>query len=115
MTDLKKLVMDLMQNGNVGKLSGEQSQIIRNLYREDDSYIPESKPSHSIHIDHVEKSHVEDTEEFVEESLSLEDKEKELIAKALDKHKGKRKYAAMELGISERTLYRKIKEYDING
>ena len=50
----------------------------------------------------------------VEESLSLEDKEKELIEKALEKHRGKRKYAAQDLGISERTLYRKIKEYDLN-
>ena len=50
----------------------------------------------------------------VEESLSLEDTEKELIKKALQKHKGKRKYAASELGISERTLYRKIKEYHLD-
>ena len=49
----------------------------------------------------------------VEESLSLEDREKELIKKALEKHRGKRKYAASELGISERTLYRKIKEYNL--
>jgi len=49
----------------------------------------------------------------IEESLSLEEKEKELIQKALVKHKNKRKYAADELGISERTLYRKIKEYDL--
>ena len=49
----------------------------------------------------------------IEESLSLEDREKELIQKALVKHKGKRKYAAAELGISERTLYRKIKEYNL--
>jgi len=49
----------------------------------------------------------------VEESLSLEDKEKEMIKKALEKHRGKRKYAAQDLGISERTLYRKIKEYNI--
>ncbi|MEZ5013453.1 MAG: sigma-54 dependent transcriptional regulator [Chitinophagales bacterium] len=51
--------------------------------------------------------------EVVEESLSLTDKEKELIIKALNKHKGKRKDAALDLGISERTLYRKIKEYEI--
>ena len=57
---------------------------------------------------------IQDTEEFVEESLSLEEKEKELIIKALEKHNGKRKYASQELGISERTLYRKIKEYNIN-
>ena len=58
--------------------------------------------------------HIEDTEVYVEESLSLEDKEVEMIKKALEKHHGKRKYAALELGISERTLYRKIKEYNIN-
>jgi DNA-binding NtrC family response regulator len=55
------------------------------------------------------QSHLE-----VEESLSLEEKEKELIQKALEKHRGKRKYAAQDLGISERTLYRKIKEYELN-
>jgi len=58
--------------------------------------------NNDIH-DHVE----------VEESLNIMDKEKELIVKALKKHKGKRKDAAMDLGISERTLYRKLKEYDI--
>lgn len=56
---------------------------------------------------------IEDTEEIIEESLSLKDKEIELIKKALKKYSGKRKNAAGELGISERTLYRKIKEYDI--
>ena len=51
---------------------------------------------------------------MVEESLSLADKEKEMIIKALQKYSGKRKKAADELGISERTLYRKIKEYSID-
>jgi transcriptional regulator of acetoin/glycerol metabolism len=51
--------------------------------------------------------------EEVEESLNIMDKEKELIIKALKKHKGKRKDASSDLGISERTLYRKLKEYDI--
>ena len=50
---------------------------------------------------------------LVDESLNIMDKEKELIEKALRKHKGKRKDAATDLGISERTLYRKLKEYDI--
>ncbi len=59
------------------------------------------------------KSFIEETEEIIEESLSLKDKEIELIKKALEKYKGKRKYAAEELGISERTLYRKLKEYDL--
>ncbi len=52
--------------------------------------------------------------EDVEESLNIMDKEKELIIKALKKHKGKRKDASTDLGISERTLYRKLKEYDID-
>lgn len=51
--------------------------------------------------------------EEIEESLNIMDKEKELIIKALKKHKGKRKDASLDLGISERTLYRKLKEYDI--
>ena len=51
--------------------------------------------------------------EDIEESLSIVDKEKELILKALKKHRGKRKDASLDLGISERTLYRKLKEYDI--
>ena len=55
------------------------------------------------------QSHVE-----VEESLSLTDKEKEFIQKALTKHKGRRKHAARELGISERTLYRKMNEYGLH-
>jgi transcriptional regulator with PAS, ATPase and Fis domain len=50
----------------------------------------------------------------IEETLSLEDREIDLIKKALKKHKGRRKNAAKELGISERTLYRKIKEHDLN-
>ncbi|MFM8711696.1 MAG: helix-turn-helix domain-containing protein, partial [Sphingomonadales bacterium] len=55
---------------------------------------------------------IQDHEE-IEESLNIIDKEKELIIKALKKHKSKRKDAALDLGISERTLYRKLKEYDI--
>ena len=57
---------------------------------------------------------IQDTEEYVEESLSLDDLEREMIRKALDKHRGKRKYAAQDLNISERTLYRKIKEYGLD-
>ena len=60
-----------------------------------------------------QKTKIEDTEEIIEESLSLKDKEIEYIKKALVKHKGKRKYAAEDLGISERTLYRKIKDYNL--
>lgn len=59
------------------------------------------------------KSNIQDTEEIIEVNLSLADVEKEYITKALNKHKGKRKLAAKDLGISERTLYRKIKEYNL--
>ena len=61
----------------------------------------------------VEANHAYNNAEVVEESLSIADKEKELIEKALVKHKHKRREAALDLGISERTLYRKIKEYKI--
>ena len=115
MNDLKKLVLDLMENRDA-PISGDQAQIIRNLYNTDDgSFVAQEQRPNPIHITSVDKDNIQDTEEFVEESLSLADKEIELIQKALEKHRGKRKYAAQELGISERTLYRKIKEYDIKG
>jgi transcriptional regulator with PAS, ATPase and Fis domain len=114
--DLKKLVFEMMQHGENFDLKGENAQIIQNLYHNGGEILnPTPQPSasapsySSIHHGHG----IEDTEEFVEESLSLEDKEIELIEKALGKHSGKRKNAAQELGISERTLYRKIKEYGI--
>ena len=59
------------------------------------------------------ESDINDHQE-IEESLSIVDAEKDLIVKALKKHRGKRKDASSDLGISERTLYRKLKEYDIN-
>ena len=115
MTELKKLVLDIMENKEA-PITGDQAQIFRNLYDGDSgNYVSKDAVSKRIHIEQVEKDNIQDTEEFVEESLSLEDKEIELIKKALEKHNGKRKYAAQELGISERTLYRKIKEYDIKG
>ena len=57
---------------------------------------------------------IQDTEEYVEETLSLDEVEKEMIRKALDRHHGKRKNAAKDLNISERTLYRKIIEYGLD-
>jgi len=115
MTELKKLVLDLMENRDT-PITRDQAQIFRNLYNNDDgSFAPKESVQNPIHITPVDKENIQDTEEFVEESLSLADKEIELIKKALDKHRGKRKYAAQELGISERTLYRKIKEYEIKG
>lgn len=115
MTDLKKLVNSLMSHG-VDKLNldDEHTQLVRKLYDETDTRIETSVTQHSgMHSKHVNEHVIEDTEEIIEESLSLVVKEKELINKALKKHGGKRKLAAQDLGISERTLYRKIKEYEI--
>lgn len=113
-TDLKQLVFSLMQDG-VANMGGEtiksNEQILHNLYQDinvDSSStqtIMQSKPSDPDFNEH----------EDVEESLSIQDKEMDLIKKALERHSGKRKNAAGELGISERTLYRKIKEYNIKG
>jgi transcriptional regulator with PAS, ATPase and Fis domain len=115
MSDLKKLVLEIMENRDA-PISGDNAQIIRNLYNtESGSFAQKDQGQKPLHITPVDKENIQDTEEFVEESLSLSDKEIELIKKALEKHRGKRKYAAQELGISERTLYRKIKEYDIKG
>ncbi len=110
MNDLKHLVAEIMEKGAVGdEIHEDNAGIIERLYQPAES--PDLHKEMNMHA--VENRHIQDTEEFVEESLSLEDKEIELIKKALEKHNGKRKYAAEELGISERTLYRKIKEHDI--
>jgi transcriptional regulator with PAS, ATPase and Fis domain len=115
MNDLKKLVLNLMQKGiEHVDIPNDNAQIIEKLYGNIDTLVNNKpEPAKTIEIDKVDNEHIQDTEEVVEESLSLTDKEVELIKKALDKHAGKRKYAANELGISERTLYRKIKEYNL--
>ena len=117
MNDLKKLVYDLIRRGDLDVTIHEgNSRVINNLFREanvgdDNNNGPESQaPSYS---QHPVRNDIQDTEEIIEESLSLADKEVEMIIKALEKFNGKRKMAANELGISERTLYRKIKEYGI--
>lgn len=116
MNDLKKLVLELMQKGVIDSdLHENNAQIIRKLYENEEPGIhPDDLPKSTIEYHRSENDDIQDTEEIIEESLSLEEKEKELITKALHKHNGKRKHAAQELGISERTLYRKIKEYDLN-
>ena len=85
--------------------------VLRNLYETPQSEFLGQAPQKTISVE--KNNHIEDTEAVVEESLSLEEKEKEMIVKALEKNHGKRKLAAQDLGISERTLYRKLKEYDI--
>ena len=115
-TELKSLVFNLMNNDGLAAetKNTELMQRVKRLYekpeeseivREQEVYRPEILPAEPPITRH---------EEVEEESLSLADKEKELIIKALDKYSGKRKKAAEELGISERTLYRKIKEYSID-
>lgn len=115
LADTKKAVAQLLKgNGNFDQLKDE------NLIPSYSNDIIPSSPSitYPVSIDHstsYDNDYQEPIQEHieVEESLSLEAREKELIIKALTKHKGKRKHAAKELGISERTLYRKIKEYEI--
>lgn len=116
LTDLKKIVFDIVQNGEAGiPLNENSSQIINRLHNEVEQ-IPHTitTPEQTITITTPNQhSSSINSHEVVEESLSIADKEKELITKALEKYKGKRKFAAKELGISERTLYRKINEYGI--
>ncbi len=120
LNDLKKLVHELINKGTDFQLNSEQSAMINRMYNET---VPSKVETHIYQPTIEGTKYVNNVEAFqqdfhehveVEESLSLEDREKELIKKALEKHRGKRKYAAEELGISERTLYRKIKEYNIN-
>ncbi len=90
----------------------DNAHLINKLYTEVEP-VEQTEAKSSFEINNNDSINIQDTEEVIEESLSLEAKEVELIKKALEKYSGKRKHAAEELGISERTLYRKIKEYDI--
>ncbi|MDA9284152.1 sigma-54 dependent transcriptional regulator [Flavobacteriaceae bacterium] len=130
--DLKKLTMELMKTGNANKVQEENSSLIKKIYSQEQNNeavlaaIVEDEPNDNPMANKVEVldmpnsdaelrkgnyDFVEDVKE--EESLSLQEKELELIKKSLEKYDGKRKDAADELGISERTLYRKIKQYDL--
>ncbi|GAA4964509.1 sigma-54 dependent transcriptional regulator [Algibacter aquimarinus] len=127
LNDLKKLTMELMKNGNIKDVEKNNESLIQKIYGNDEDEeinyedtinesevlsIPEHVPIVDNASDSQDKYHfAEEIEE--EETLSLHDKELELIKKSLERHNGKRKLAAAELGISERTLYRKIKQYDL--
>ncbi len=127
LNELKKLVVELVNHQGDFSLSNDQAAVVNRLYHDINLSEQRILPSTPIKTENVKPvvydpdgyrdPDTEDIEihEEVQESLSLEDRERELIQKALDKHRGRRKYAAEELGISERTLYRKIKEYDIQG
>ncbi|RYY30063.1 MAG: sigma-54-dependent Fis family transcriptional regulator [Chitinophagaceae bacterium] len=110
-TELKKMFVEILQNPDMAVNNKAFINELKELKSEEllshslQPALPGKQPVMLHHpIDHHEE---------VEESLNIMDKEKELILKALKKHKGKRKDAALDLGISERTLYRKLKEYDI--
>jgi transcriptional regulator with PAS, ATPase and Fis domain len=120
LTELKKLVMEIVNKSDDIHLTQDQTAMVKRMYTDvqeinPNRTLPASKPNEDKNHQFAHPAEDDfETHEEVEESLSLEDREKELIKKALEKHRGKRKYAAEELGISERTLYRKIKEYDLN-
>lgn len=120
--ELRQLVRKMLAENENISISNESLQ---QIYKKDSDFIKE-KLENIKYIKDKQQDQSEEKEDFAdsdvnyidsqvfEESLSLEEKEKEIIIKALQKHNGKRKDAAKDLGISERTLYRKIKEYDIN-
>ncbi len=126
LNDLKKLTLELMQNGNA-KVQENNKNLIQRIYGQNDESVifdepkTEVLPSSTVHhTETFQDSDIDDDGDYLiaeaveeHEPLSLEAKEVEMIKKALDRNKGKRKAAADELGISERTLYRKIKQYDL--
>ena len=121
--DLKKLTLELMQNGGA-KVQETNSNLIKKIYgsKGDDSEIDfEEEPRTAVITSPTNENNYQEQDENYqfsesieeEEVLRLEQKEVEMIKKSLEKNKGKRKIAADELGISERTLYRKIKQFDL--
>jgi DNA-binding NtrC family response regulator len=114
-TELKKMFLEILQNPSIAAQNPHFVNELKELRTHDVMQpmpigigMPATQPAQPVLMNNDIHDHVE-----VEESLNIMDKEKELIIKALKKHKGKRKDAALDLGISERTLYRKLKEYDI--
>jgi len=122
LNDLKKLTLELMKNGNASDVQEDNKGLIQKIYGEEKRETSDelsvlsvdNKIQEEVEIiqpDSDKYHFAEDVEE--EETLSLHEKELELIKKSLERHNGKRKLAAAELGISERTLYRKIKQFDL--
>jgi transcriptional regulator with PAS, ATPase and Fis domain len=111
--DLKKIVYDLVSSsgGKPLNINNENFQIINRNFADNNELSNTTSKNLALHTTSSQNNNTAVIE--VEETLSLQDKEIDMIKKALRKHKGKRKNAAKELGISERTLYRKINEYQI--
>ena len=128
LNDLKKITHDLINDENVDSINKKNKAIIKKMYEENDEkkdqdFKNEKKSYEAVPLDtdnndlnnKVEKDKYEYAETIIEEeTLSLLEKEIEMIKRALSRSKGRRKLAAKELGISERTLYRKIKQFDLN-
>ncbi|SDR83195.1 sigma-54 interaction domain-containing protein [Christiangramia echinicola] len=129
LNDLKKLTLKLMQEGDSKQVQDDNEGLIQKIYGnsgddideadidDDDELnvlqIPQDNNSSSARQEEEKDKYYFAEEIEEEETLSLQDKELELIKKSLERHSGKRKAAAEELGISERTLYRKIKQYNL--
>lgn len=133
-TDLKKLVVELLNNGHGdASVSPENAQILKRLYQTEDGsvlsaamtdiaetpisgdgYLHEVMPGRNVNIESAGKVTEVTTDVSEEAVYSISDSEKELIKRALEKYSGHRGKAAKELGISERTLYRKIRDYEID-
>jgi DNA-binding NtrC family response regulator len=116
-TELKKMFVEILQNPDLARVKpGAYANDLKELKPQEIFQPPAiASPGFAAAQPAVYHNHNDiQQHEEVEESLSIMDKEKELIIKALKKHKGKRKDASSDLGISERTLYRKLKEYDIS-
>jgi DNA-binding NtrC family response regulator len=118
MTELKKIVIRILEKGSDDpSLEKSKALLVKHVSEEGHFDLVKQPDADEVKIVSPGPGHPEDKNfhpsEVVEESFSLQDKEKEMIRKSLEKHHGKRKDAARELGISERTLYRKIKEYKI--
>ncbi|MCM2302219.1 MAG: sigma-54 dependent transcriptional regulator [Flavobacteriaceae bacterium] len=114
--DLKKLTFDILQHGNSGKIHEDNKHIIQKILKDKNP-----TEQHNIEVVQFEDNSYDNNDDVLnyEESLdetetsSLQDIEFEMIKKSLERHQGKRKLAAKELGISERTLYRKIKQFNL--
>jgi transcriptional regulator with PAS, ATPase and Fis domain len=124
--ELKKLVYDVLRDDHIGNkvirdhqdlfngVTGEESMESTVPHRDNQLLLEPARHTHDEDEETIELARVEDIpHETEDDSLLLEKQEKEMILKALRKNKNKRKYAARDLGISERTLYRKIKQYEI--
>ncbi len=116
LNDLKKLTLELMQTSNISEFKKNNEQLINKVYQKDNYSTDEN--IEVVDVANSKNKEFENDFDYIQEvkaieSLSIQEKELELIKKSLEKHEGKRKLAAKELGISERTLYRKIKQFDL--